>query len=90
MAAKFKVEVSQYIPKRDIFVITVYAKLDFSSQLSAPIVLHLKDGALCEGVLITQRSWYHEEKREKVWGLIIKSSDIQNPEEATIVSIEIP
>ncbi len=85
---KIKVEVSHYMPSGDRFVITVYANIDSFSQIPCPIILYLKDGKQCHGTLSGGRFWRKKERKGYPWGLVVRSSEIQNPEAATIVAIE--
>jgi hypothetical protein len=89
MATKFEVEISVYIPKRG-FAIGVCAKFDFLRYISKPVILHLQNGAQCLGVLAGYDfSTPTRIEGEQKWGLFVKSSEIQNPEEIVIVGIEI-
>lgn len=89
MSMKFSVRVSQDITERDLFAVTIYTNFDFSKRLLSPILLRLKDGTCCHGILLSEWSRPAEEGDIKGYLLSIKSDEIQNPESAVIESIEV-
>ncbi len=84
---KIEVETNVYIPSRNLFAIVVYANFESFNQTPYSVILYLKDGKQCQGTLIGGRLRLKDEK--EVWGLLVKSSEIQNPEAAAIVAIEV-
>ncbi len=86
MPMKIEVEFSHYIPSHNLFAVVVYANFESLKRMPYSVILYLKDGKQCQGTLIGGRFRFKDEK--EVWGLSVKSSEIQNPETATIVAIE--
>ncbi len=86
---KIEVEASLYMPSRDLFIIGVYANIDFFSQIPSPILLYLEDGKQCHGTLSGGHFGLGDERKGHLWDLVVRSSEIQNPEAATIVAIAI-
>ncbi len=84
---KIEVEASHYMSSRDFFIIGVYANFRSFSQGPYPAILYLKDGKQCRGTLSGGRFQFNKDRKE-IWYLVAKSSEIQNPEAATIVAIE--
>lgn len=83
MGIKFEVEVSVHIPSRG-FAVVIDSDFNFSKQVSHHVLLYLKDGSRCSGVLAS----YHPSRNQK-WGLFVKSQEIERPETVTIVAIEL-
>jgi hypothetical protein len=86
---KFEVKASLYVSTQDCFIIVVHTSIRFGLfETFRPIAIELKDGIRCQGIILSSR-YYPKKSEMQACMLVVESDEIQNPETAVIVGIEV-
>jgi hypothetical protein len=87
---RFEVKASLYISARDCFMIVVHTSRKFLFfETFQPIAIDLKDGSRCQGIILDSRHRFPKDSEIQSVMLAVESDEIQNPETAVIVGIEV-